>query len=169
MRRRLPHCRRRPLPYGLKVEIILRQNACCADCRIPLTPGSFVFDHRPPLALRDADDDPNDPERLAAICKSCDKHKTAADLREIARVKRRGFTYNQLLERERIRVAGRGAPAADLQRPDAPYLTTGLGAHTGRARAPVSRERVVREAEEQWDREARGLGSWPPFSKYDLT
>jgi hypothetical protein len=98
----------------LKVEIILRQMACCADCDRPLATGAFVFDHRPPLALREASDDPNDPERLAAICTACDQKKTSLDLRRIAQVKRRGLTYNQLLERQRIAQAAGRAPLASL-------------------------------------------------------
>ena len=48
----------------------------------------FVFDHRPPLALRDVDANPNDPALLAAICRPCNKRKTASDLRAIARARR---------------------------------------------------------------------------------
>jgi hypothetical protein len=53
--------------------------------------GSFVFDHRPPLALRDVSDDANDPERLAAICSKCDGWKTPRDLRDIAQARRYGL------------------------------------------------------------------------------
>src|SRR5215207_6524861 len=59
--KRLPRCERRSLPRRLKAEIILRQNGCCADCGTRLIMGFFTFDHRPPLALRDEEADPNDP------------------------------------------------------------------------------------------------------------
>src|SRR5918993_5170574 len=98
----IPHCRRRATPWGLKLDIVLRQNGFCADCAGQLTAGALVFDHRPPLALREVWDDANDPERLAAICMPCNGQKTPPDLRQIARVKRHGFTYNELLERRRL-------------------------------------------------------------------
>ena len=63
--KRLPRCERRSLPRRLKAEIILRQDGRCADCGTRLIMGFFVFDHRPPLALRAQDTDANDPERLA--------------------------------------------------------------------------------------------------------
>jgi hypothetical protein len=145
------------LPSRLKAEILQRQDSRCADCGTLLVVGAYVFDHRPPLALRDALADPNDPELVAVICRICDRAKTPRDLREIARVRRRGLTYHQFLELERV-----GAIRRDPQ-------SSGLLA----ARAPGgwllnSYERAVLEAEELWDLEECGLGSWPPFSKSDL-
>jgi hypothetical protein len=61
---------------------MLRQEGRCADCGTRLILGFFVFDHRPPLALRDHDDEPNDPARLAAICWTCDEQKTPRDMKE---------------------------------------------------------------------------------------
>src|SRR5918994_900463 len=61
--KRLPRCERRSLPRRLKAEIILRQDGRCADCGTRLIMGSFIFDHRPPLAMRAEDYDANDPER----------------------------------------------------------------------------------------------------------
>jgi hypothetical protein len=75
--------------------LIRRQDGCCADCTIRLVDGSYVFDHRPPLALRDVHADANDPNLLAVICQDCNKAKTARDLKEIARFRRRGFTFYQ--------------------------------------------------------------------------
>ena len=66
---------------------MLRQEGRCADCGT-LMIDMFVFDHRPPLALRDVDANPNDPTLLAAICRPCNKRKTASDLRAIARARR---------------------------------------------------------------------------------
>ena len=60
---------------------MLRQEGRCADCRTRLIIGFFVFDHRPPLAMRDEGDEANDPDRLAAICWTCDEQKTPKDLR----------------------------------------------------------------------------------------
>src|SRR3954454_20533671 len=77
-------CERRVIPRRLRAEIMLRQDGRCADCGTRLIMGFFVFDHRPPLALREQADDPNDPERLAAICWICDQQKTSKDLKEIA-------------------------------------------------------------------------------------
>ena len=56
-------------------------------CRLRHAPdhGLLRFDHRPPLALRAEDADPNDEERLAAICWTCDQQKTPRDLKGIAR------------------------------------------------------------------------------------
>jgi hypothetical protein len=84
----VPHCRRRALPRRLKAAIMLRQAERCADCGTLLIAGSIVFDHRPPLALRDVEADPNDPDLVAAICRPCNTSKTARDLRAIAQAKR---------------------------------------------------------------------------------
>src|SRR3954464_15091893 len=62
----------------------LRPDGRCADCRTRLILCFFVFDHRPPLALRAEEEDANDPDRLAAICWTCDQQKTPKDLKEIA-------------------------------------------------------------------------------------
>src|SRR5918997_60859 len=80
-------CERKHLPQRLRAEIMLRQEGCCADCGTRLILGFFVFDHRPPLALRDKHEEANDPERLAAICLACDERKTPQDLKEIAKTK----------------------------------------------------------------------------------
>jgi hypothetical protein len=104
-------CERRHLPARLKAEIMLRQEGCCADCGTRLILGFFVFDHRPPLALREAGDDPNDPERLAAICWTCNEQKTPKDLKEIARAKRLAEKHQEHLERQRAKVPGRRLPS----------------------------------------------------------
>src|SRR5215211_7885055 len=83
MKRRRPFLspERRSIPRRVRAEIMLRQEGRCADCRTRLIIGFFIFDHRPPLALRDEADDPNDPDRLAAICWTCDEQKTPKDLK----------------------------------------------------------------------------------------
>jgi len=86
---------------------MLRQEGRCADCRTRLIIGFFVFDHRPPLALRDEADDPNDPDRLAVICWTCDERKTPRDIKEIARTKRLAEKHQDFLERQRDKVPGR--------------------------------------------------------------
>lgn len=83
--RPFPRCERRWLPGRLRAEIMLRQDGRCADCGTRLIMGFIVFDHRPPLAIRDANEDANDPARLAAICWTCNEQKTPRDLKEIAR------------------------------------------------------------------------------------
>jgi hypothetical protein len=160
-RSKIPRCQRRAIPWGLKLEIVLRQNGVCADCGSQLTPGALVFDHRPPLALREFWDDANDPQRLAAICMPCDGHKTPRDLRQIARVKRRGFTYNELVEQHRLRVMSRGV-VSDLNSIERATACTGAGELS-------PHEAAVRRAEALWALEEADLGSWPPFSKSDLT
>jgi 5-methylcytosine-specific restriction endonuclease McrA len=104
-------CERKHLPQRLKAEIMLRQQGCCADCGTRLILGFFVFDHRPPLALRDKYDEANDPERLAAICWTCDELKTPRDLKEIAKAKRLAERHQEHQERQRHKVPGRGLPS----------------------------------------------------------
>ena len=109
MKRRRPFLspERRSIPRRVRAEIMLRQEGRCADCRTRLIIGFFVFDHRPPLALRDEADDPNDPDRLAAICWTCDEQKTPRDIKEIARTKRLAEKHQDFLERQRDKVPGR--------------------------------------------------------------
>jgi len=90
---------------------MLRQEDRCADCRTRLIIGFFVFDHRPPLALRDEADDPNDLDRLAAICWTCDERKTPRDLKDIARAKRLADKHQDFIERQREKVPGRRVPS----------------------------------------------------------
>ncbi len=54
-------CPRVAVPRRIKLEILLRQKGRCADCGTRLDVERIVFDHRPPLALRDPDEDSNDP------------------------------------------------------------------------------------------------------------
>ena len=98
---------RRSIPRRVRAEIMLRQEGRCADCRTRLIIGFFIFDHRPPLALRDEADDPNDPDRLAVICWTCDEQKTPRDIKEIARTKRLAEKHRDFLERQREKVPGR--------------------------------------------------------------
>jgi hypothetical protein len=104
-------CERKHLPQRLKAEIMLRQQGCCADCGTRLILGFFVFDHRPALALRDKYDEANDPERLAAICWTCDELKTPQDLKEIAKAKRLAESHQEHQERLRAKVPGRRLPS----------------------------------------------------------
>lgn len=93
-------CERRYLPTRLKAEIMLRQDGRCADCGTRLILGFFVFDHRPPLALRDKAEEANDPARLAAICWSCNELKTPKDLKEIAKSKRIAEKHQAFVARQ---------------------------------------------------------------------
>ena len=122
MQRKRPfaRCERRWLPGRVRAEIMLRQDGRCADCGTRLILGSFIFDHRPPLALRESGDDPNDPERLAAICRPCDEQKTPQDLKLIAKTKRLAEAHQDHLQRQRDKVPGRPVPtrkqARELER-----------------------------------------------------
>ncbi len=81
-------CARAAIPRRFKLEILLRQHGRCADYGTRLDVKRIVFDHPPPLALREPDSDPNDPGRLAAICLHCDRLKMDRDLVTIAKTKR---------------------------------------------------------------------------------
>jgi hypothetical protein len=61
--------------------------------------------------LRDKADEANDPDRLAAICWTCDQQKTPRDLREIARTKRLAEAHQSFLERQLSKVPGRRVPS----------------------------------------------------------
>ena len=100
-------CARATIPRRIKLEIFLRQKGRCADCGTRLDVERIVFDHRPPLALRAPEEDPNDPEGLAAICPCCDRLKTSRDLAEIARTKRLAFTEAAYQVRMAEKVCGR--------------------------------------------------------------
>ena len=104
-------CKRRIVPRRLRAEIMLRQEGRCADCGTRLIIGFFVFDHRPPLALREEADDANDPERLAAICWTCDQQKTPKDLKEIAKTKRLAEKHQDFIARQGDKVPGRPVPS----------------------------------------------------------
>src|SRR5215213_7361337 len=108
MRRKRPfdRCERRWIPGRLRAEILLRQDGRCAACGTRLILGFFVFDHRPPLALREQGEDANDPERLAAICWTCNEQKTPKDLKEIARAKRLAEEHQPWRERMQDKVPG---------------------------------------------------------------
>ena len=114
MRRQAPfdRCTRRWLPGRLRAQIMLRQDGRCADCGTRLILGFFVFDHRPPLALRADEEDANDPDRLAAICWTCDQQKTPKDLKEIARAKRLADEHQAWVERMQDKVPGRPLPSS---------------------------------------------------------
>jgi hypothetical protein len=129
--------------------------------------GAFVFDHRPPLALRDVGEDANDPQCLAAVCTKCDAEKTPRDLKEIARVKRRGPPYNQMVERQRrmLRAAHLAIEPLRVE----PFSSNERETRPERHGWPSSYEAMTRRAEERWELEEAGRGSWPPFSKSDLT
>jgi hypothetical protein len=113
MNRKLPldRCRRRFLPNRLRAQILLRQDGRCADCGTRLILGFFIFDHRPPLALRDPDADANDPDRLAAICWTCNEAKTPRDLKAIAKTHRLAAAHQEYLSRQSTKMPGRRVPS----------------------------------------------------------
>ena len=146
-RRMLPRPERRPIPRRLKAEIILRQDGRCADCGTRLIMGFFVFDHRPPLALRDAADDPNDPDRLAAICWTCNEQKTPRDLREIARAKRLAKKHQEHLERQRAKVPGRRLPTRKQWRQLQDHTSSGTSSRPASAPCLLRRHTTSGSAE----------------------
>ena len=113
MQRKLPFrsCRRRSLPPLLRAQILLRQKGCCFDCGTRMMLGKIVFDHRPPLALRGEGENANDPDRLVAVCRTCDQRKTPRDAREIARTKRLALDHQDFINRMCDKVPGRPVPS----------------------------------------------------------
>src|SRR4051812_19439463 len=113
MRRKRPFagCKRLWVSNRLRAEIMLRQAGRCADCGTRLILGSFVFDHRPPLALREPGAGANDPDGIAAICSKCDQQKTPNDLKEISRAKRLALAQQDFVAQMREKVPGRRAPS----------------------------------------------------------
>jgi 5-methylcytosine-specific restriction endonuclease McrA len=103
-KRFFPRPERRTIPGPIRAAIMLRQDGRCADCGTRLILGFFVYDHRPPLALREPNDEVNDPERLAAICWTCNEQKTPRDLKDIARTKRLADAHQDFLERQRDKI-----------------------------------------------------------------
>ena len=104
-------CERLYVPALPRAKIMLRQNGRCFDCGTRLMLGRIVFDHRPPLALRKQGDDANDPDRLAAICRTCDKQKTPRDLKQIAKAKRLALDHQDFVERMHDKIPGRPVPS----------------------------------------------------------
>ena len=119
-------CARAAVPRRVKAEILLRQNGRCADCEARLDVERTVFDHRPPLALREPDEDPNDPDRLAAICIRCDRLKTSRDLVEIARTKRLATLEADYQARMAEKVCGRPRLSRRAERELRRYLGEGF-------------------------------------------
>ena len=104
-------CQRRYVPALLRAKIMLRQNGRCFECGTRLMLGRIVFDHRPPLALREEGADANDPDRLAAICRTCDQQKTPRDLKQIAKTKRLALDHQDFVDRMRDKIPGRPVPS----------------------------------------------------------
>ena len=90
---------------------MLRQEGRCADCSTRLILGFFVFDHRPPLALREPGAEVNDPALLAVICRTCHEQKTPTDLKEIAKTKRLADAHREFLVGQCEKVPGRPVPS----------------------------------------------------------
>ena len=107
---------RHPIPARIRELIVERQQGACALCGCLLGPGFTEFDHPPPLALREASSDPNDPALLQALCLPCHRSKTGDDLRSIAKAKRLSETeqaHRELLSRK---VPGRPRVPAAVRR-----------------------------------------------------
>jgi 5-methylcytosine-specific restriction endonuclease McrA len=113
MRRNRPFLspERLAVPRRVRAEILLRQNGRCPDCWTRLTLGEIVYDHRPPIALRELGDDVNDPDRLAAICTGCNERKTPRDLKEIAKTKRIAESHQEFVARLADKIPGRRVPS----------------------------------------------------------
>ncbi len=81
----LPTPRGRVTP-AVRYRVMDRQAGLCAACGEPLAPG-FAIDHRIPLALGGEDVEAN----YQAPDFTCHARKTAQDLADIAKAKRRAF------------------------------------------------------------------------------
>ena len=119
-------CARLSIPRRTKLGILLRQKGRCADCSARLDVERIVFDHRPPLALRDPGKDPNDPDGLAAICTRCDRLKTRRDLVEIASTKRLAADQANYERRIAEKVCGRPRLSRRAERGLRRYLGEGF-------------------------------------------
>jgi len=139
---------RRWLPKRLRAEIMLRQYGRCFDCGTRLVLGKIVFDHRPPLAIRAQGDDANDPDRLVAICKTCDQRKTPRDLKEIARTKRLAHNHQDFADRLRDKVPGRRAPSKSQWKKMECYVGTPITAPPLKVAAPGGTEPASPESRE---------------------
>ena len=133
---------------------MLRQEGRCADCGTRLIIGFFVFDHRPPLALREIGDDVNDPERLAAICWTCNEQKTPKDLKDIARTKRIAQKHQEFLEGQREKVPGRRLPSPRQRRELERALTRPVDVHPSSA-ADTQHDAATAETEQDNSRAGR--------------
>src|SRR5215213_2238878 len=147
MKRRRPFLspERRSIPRRVRAEIMLRQHGRCADCGTRLIIGFFVYDHRPPLALRHEDDHVNDPDRFAAICWTCDQQKTPKDLKAIAKTKRLAEAHQNFLERQREKVPGRKVPTRK-QWLELDRAIAQLGSSDSSKTDPLKRGKCVPEA-----------------------
>lgn len=75
--------RRKAVPDKLKLFLVLRQGARCADCGHKLVPGEIQYDHRPALINRDVNEEGTDyvpaqldPEYLQALHNDCHDVRT---------------------------------------------------------------------------------------------
>ncbi len=84
---------RRAMTDARKRRVHTAHDGRCADpdCRaeLPVSGPAVAYDHRIPLELGGADDDDN----LQPMCFACHARKTARDLADIARAKRRAFKH----------------------------------------------------------------------------
>ena len=82
---------RKEFPAKVKLAAWMRCNGCCeADgCGAKLSVGKFTYDHRVPDQLG------GEPtlDNCQVICWACDKPKTARDVGDIARAKRRQMKH----------------------------------------------------------------------------
>jgi 5-methylcytosine-specific restriction protein A len=75
---------RRNFSSRVKLAAFERAKGQCERCTAKLFPGNIIYDHRIPDALG------GEPtvENCEVICRSCDREKTPADQRAIAKAKR---------------------------------------------------------------------------------
>ena len=104
--------------------------------------GKIVFDHRPPLALRAKGDDANDPDRIFAICRTCDQQKTPRDIKEIARTKRLALDHQDFVDRMGDKVPGRPVPSKSQWKKLVRSIERQLGPIHGSATPPHAPESV---------------------------
>lgn len=96
-------CRRRP-SRRLRQLIMESQSGCCLSCEAVLA--DVEFDHIIPLGLGGD----NSPENWAAVCPSCHKIKTGADLKRMAKAKRQRRYHETGRSRAKTNFAPFGGP-----------------------------------------------------------
>ena len=84
----------------------MREGTCwsCGTDGLPVTGPGVIYEHRPPLALLEKDED----KRVYLSCKSCADAVTPQDISDVARAKRRQAKNEGTRKRKGPKLKGRG-------------------------------------------------------------